>query len=100
MVDSQLQDGVSRLAYPLFVLYFMIKNKLLYRVDQQRGEIIEQLLVPKPYASKMLYLAHAHQLGGQLGGRKKPHMVLLARSQEEYCRHCADCQLHSPKVTY
>lgn len=72
VVEAQLQDRVSRLTYP----HFMIKNKLLYRVDQQRGEIVEQCLVPKPYASKVLYLAHTHLLGGHLGAEKTYERIL------------------------
>lgn len=63
VIEGQPQVGVSRLTYP----HFMIKNRLLYRVDQRRGETINQLLVPKPYTTKVLYLAHTHLLGGHLG---------------------------------
>ncbi len=72
MIEGQLREGVSRVTYP----YFMIKNKLLYRVDQRRGEICEQLLVPKAYTSKVLYLAHTHLLGGHLGSEKTYECIL------------------------
>lgn len=35
----------------------------MYRVVNVDNEVFEQLLVPKPYVSKVLYLAHSHVLG-------------------------------------
>ena len=51
--------------------HFMIKDKLLYRVTKKNSDICEQLLIPKEYASKVLYLAHSHLLGAHLGREKR-----------------------------
>src|SRR4029434_2005065 len=103
VIEGQKQDGVSQVSLP----HFMIKDKLLYRVTKKNSDICEQLLIPKEYASKVLYLAHSHLLGAHLGREKTYERVLsrfywpgVKRAVEEYCRHCAECQINSPKVEY
>ena len=103
VIEGQKQDGVSQVSFP----HFMIKDKLLYRVTKKNSDICEQLLIPKEYASKVLYLAHSHLLGAHLGREKTYERVLsrfywpgVKRAVEEYCRHCAECQINSPKVEY
>ena len=103
MIEGATQGGVSAPLAP----YFAIKGGLLYCVCQVRGEEVHQLLVPRPYVTKVLYLAHTHLLGAHLGMEKTYKRVVarfywpgVKKAVEEYCRHCATCQLHSPKVTY
>lgn len=103
VIEGKPQEGVSPPSYP----YFMVKNGLLYRICQVHGEEVEQLLVPRAYIPKVLYLAHTHLLGAHLGGEKTYERVMarfywpgVKKEVEEYCRHCAECQLHSPKVPY
>ena len=103
VIEGQKQDGVSQVSFP----HFMVKNKLLYRVTQKDSEICEQLLVPSEYVSKVLYLAHSHLLGAHLGREKTYDRVLsrfywpgVKKAVEEYCRHCGECQINSPKVAY
>ena len=102
VIEGTPQEGVSRPPYP----YFAVVDGLLYRFCQVRGEEVAQLLVPRPYVTKVLYLAHTHLLGAHLGGEKTYDRVTtrfywpgVKKAVEDYCRHCAECQLHSPKVT-
>ncbi|KAL2095474.1 hypothetical protein ACEWY4_010193 [Coilia grayii] len=67
----------------------------------------KQLVVPKEYVPKVLYLAHSHILGGHLGREKTYERILdrfywpgVKRAVEDYCRHCAECQINSPKVQF
>ena len=100
-VDGKLNDGVSVLNPP----YFCVNKGLLYRgVRGRDGEIVEQLLVPKSYVSRVLYLAHTHQLGAHLGVQKTYDRVLgrfywpgAKRAVESFCRHCPECQLVAPR---
>lgn len=100
---EDLADGVRPSHYP----HFMVKTGLLYRVVKKNDEVCNQLLVPKAYVSKVLYLAHSHPLGAHLGSEKTYERLTLRfywpgvkRAVEDYCQHCAECSLHSPKVTY
>ncbi|XP_035266158.1 uncharacterized protein LOC118223565 isoform X2 [Anguilla anguilla] len=102
-IDGMPRPGVSETTPP----YFLIEQGLLYRVSRVKEERVHQLLVPKTYISKVLYLAHTHLLGAHLGAEKTYERIIerfywpgVKRAVEEYCRHCADCQLHSPKVKY
>ena len=103
-VDGKLCDGVSELQPP----YFVVKNNLLYRgVKLETGEIIEQLLVPRQYISRVLYLAHSHQLGAHLGVKKTMDRIMarfywpgLKKAVEQFCRSCPECQLTAPKPTF
>ena len=100
LVEGVLQGRVSAPEPP----YFKVYNGLLYRVCVCQGVPTDQLLLPRGYTSKALYLAHTHLLGAHLG-MEKTHERLRTRfywpgikkAVEEYCRHCAECQLHSPK---
>ncbi|XP_064159231.1 uncharacterized protein LOC135236676 [Anguilla rostrata] len=62
-IEGQLQPGVSETTNP----HFTVDQGLLYRVYEAKGECHKQLLVPKTYVSKVLYLAHTHLLGAHLG---------------------------------
>ena len=101
-VDGALQSGVSALNHP----YFCVKKGLLYRgVRERGGGTIEQLLVPKPFVSRVLYLAHSHQLGAHLGVKKTYDRVAarfywpgVKRAVEDFCRHCAECQMVAPRT--
>ncbi len=102
-MDDQLIEGVSELPFP----HFAVKNNLLYRVIKIEWEVVEQLLVPKSYISRVLYLAHSHLLGAHLGTEKTYECILrrfywpgVKRAVEDYCRQCATCQKTSPKVIY
>lgn len=101
--SSEEHGEVSRLNFP----YFSVKKGLLYRNVKEGEEMISQLLVPRSHVSKVLYLAHSHALGAHLGMEKTYERVTsrfywpgVKREVEDYCRQCAECQLHSPKVTY
>ena len=61
--DGQAHDPVSHSVHPFFVT----KNTLLYRKSKKGDLIVDQLVVPQPYISKVLYLAHSHLLGAHLG---------------------------------
>lgn len=37
--------------------------------------MLEQLVVPKPFRSRVLHLAHSHVLGGHLGAAKTQEQV-------------------------
>lgn len=50
--------------------YFISNEGLLYRVCKKNDEIVEQLVVPKPYRWVVLELAYGHLLGGHLGAEK------------------------------
>ncbi|XP_061118150.1 uncharacterized protein LOC133141600 [Conger conger] len=102
-IEGVPQGGVSRPTLP----YFKVRNCLIYRACTVNGEEIDQLLVPQSHTSKILYLAHTHLLGAHLGREKTQERILswfywpgIKRAVEDYCRQCAVCQLHSPKVTY
>ena len=68
------------------------------------GEPIEQLLVPKSYVTRVLYLAHSHQLGAHLGVQKTHDRITarfywpgIKRAVEDFCRSCEVCQKTSPR---
>ena len=58
--------------------HFSTKGGLLYRVVEKEGEVIEQLLVPRPYISKVLFMAHSNMLGAHLGMDKTRERVLAS----------------------
>ena len=100
-VEGKLCEGVSELSPP----YFFVKNGLLYRgAVAKGGEPIEQLLVPKSYVTRVLYLAHSHQLGAHLGVQKTHDRITarfywpgIKRAVEDFCRSCEVCQKTSPR---
>lgn len=85
--------------------YFCIRTGLLYRGCKDRsGKIIEQLSVPKSHVSRVLHLAHSHQLGAHLGVQKTYDRVMerfywpgAKRAIENFCRSCPECQLPAPR---
>ena len=100
-IDGKYNTGVSELNPP----YFCVNNGLLYRgVKGRGGDIYEQLLVPKAFVSRVLYLAHTHQLGAHLGVQKTYDRVVgrfywpgAKRAVENFCRQCPECQLVAPR---
>ena len=59
----------------------------------------EQLVVPRPYVSKVLFMAHTHVLGAHLGMDKTRERILdrfywpgIKRDVTEYCQGCLECQ--------
>ena len=72
--------------------HFITKGTLLYRVVETAGGVTEQLVVPRAYVSKVLYMAHTHLLGAHLGMDKTRERVLarfywpgVKRDVERYC---------------
>ena len=70
----------------------------MYRVAQRGGEETEQLIVPRTYVSKVLYMAHTHLLGAHLGMDKTRDRILnrfywpgVKKDVEDYCRTCPKC---------
>ncbi|KAK0143307.1 hypothetical protein N1851_018559 [Merluccius polli] len=95
------QDSVSRRQYT----HFSTRGGLLYRVVQRGGEETEQLIVPRTYVSKVLYMAHIHLLGAHLGMDKTRDRILnrfywpgVKKDVEDYCRACPECQRTAPSV--
>ena len=96
------RDSVSDRRYP----HFSTRGGLLYRVVQRGGKEVEQLVVPRPYVSKVLYMAHTHLLGAHLGVDKTRDRILdrffwpgVKRNVEDYCRACPECQHTAPRPT-
>ena len=100
-VDGQLCSGVSALSPP----YFVVNKGLVYRgVKDRSGDIVEQLLVPNAYVSRVLYLAHTHQLGAHLGEKKTYDRIVarfywpgIKRAVADFCRACPECQINAPR---
>ena len=66
----------------------------------------EQLVVPRPYVSKVLFMAHTHLLGAHLGMDKTRDRVLarfywpgVKRDVEQHCQMCLKCQRVAPRAT-
>ena len=100
--DGQNRDSLSRAPYP----HFSTRGGLLYRVVEKGGDVTEQLVVPRPYVSKVLYMAHTHLLGAHLGMDKTRDRVLarfywpgVKRDVERYCQGCPECQRVAPRPT-
>ena len=103
VVEGRRVEGVSQLVFP----HFSVKKGLLYRVVKRDELIVDQLLVPKCYVPKVLYLAHSHLLGAHLGVEKTYDRILgrfywpgVKRAVQDYCRSCRECQKTAPKVAY
>uniref|UniRef100_A0A8C0INR0 Gypsy retrotransposon integrase-like protein 1 n=1 Tax=Chelonoidis abingdonii TaxID=106734 RepID=A0A8C0INR0_CHEAB len=84
--------------------YYVLKHDLLYRIEQIRGEEVEQLLVPRKHIRAVLELAHSHLFGGHLGVDKTLDRILrrlywpgIWAEVQRYCASCPECQLHSPR---
>lgn len=103
-IDGNLCPGVNELPNP----HFCIRNGLLYRgVQAKGGDLVEQLLVPKKYVSRVLYLAHTHQLGAHLGVQKTFDRVVarfywpgVKGAIEQFCRECPECQKTAPRPNF
>ena len=98
--EGGTRDSVSSRQYP----HFSTRGGLLYRVVQRGGEEAEQLVVPRTYVSKVLYMAHTHLLGAHLGMDKTRDRILhrfywpgVKKNVEEYCRACPECQRMAPR---
>ncbi|XP_059923375.1 uncharacterized protein LOC132469424 [Gadus macrocephalus] len=94
------RDSVSDRQYP----HFSTRGGLLYRVVQRGGKEVEQLVIPRPYVSKVLYMAHTHLLGAHLGMDKTRDRILnrfywVKRNVEDYCRARPECQRTAPRPT-
>ncbi|XP_077964207.1 uncharacterized protein LOC144411428 [Gasterosteus aculeatus] len=103
VVEGEPVAGVSASTFP----HFSIKNGLLYRVAKLEERVVEQLLVPKRYINKVLYLAHSHLLGAHLGVEKTYDRVRerfywpgVKKAVQDYCQICPQCQKTAPKVNY
>ena len=48
----------------------------MYWVVERGGVVTEQLVVPRPYVSKVLFMAHSHLLGAHLGMDKTRARIL------------------------
>ncbi|XP_069089507.1 uncharacterized protein [Pleurodeles waltl] len=83
--------------------YFLIYKDLLYRVITNANGEKRQLVVPEPYRTQVLFLAH-NQPGGGHCGREKTEEYLLRRFYwpgvyahiRRYCAQCPKCQLVEP----
>ena len=58
--DGHARDSVSTLSYQHFCTR---SDHLLYRVTERAGVIVEQLVVARPYTSKVLFMAHTRPRG-------------------------------------
>ena len=100
--DGQVRDSVSTLPHP----HFCTRSGLLYRVVEREGAVMEQLVLPRPYVSKVLFMAHTHVLGAHLGMDKTRDRILdqfywpgIKRDVTEYCQACPECQHTAPRPT-
>ena len=101
VIDGVRDAAVSELNTP----YFLVKKGMLYRVAKNKlGDDVEQLLVPKQFITKVLYLAHSHQLGAHLGVDKTYERIVarfywpgVRRAVAEFCQACDVCQKTAPR---
>ena len=99
--DGQARDSVSHTPHP----HFSTRGGLLYRVASGEGGVREQLVVPRSYVSKVLFMAHTHLLGAHLGMDKTRERVLarfywpgVKRDVERHCQGCPECQRVAPRA--
>ena len=75
--------------------HFSAKGGLLFRVVEKGGKVIEQLLVPRPYVSKVLFMAHLPLLGAHLGMDKTRERILArfywTGVKGDVVRYCQSC---------
>ena len=103
-IHGEKSGAVSTLNPP----YFIVKNGLLYRrIQSVEGDVIDQLLVPKNYISRVLYLGHTHQLGAHLGVKKTYDRIVarfywpgIKKAVENFCRTCPECQMVAPRPSF
>ena len=86
--------------------HFSTKGGLLYRVVEGEGGVREQLVVPRAYVSKVLFMAHTHLMGAHLGMDKTQGRVLarfyyseVKRDVERHCQGCPECQRVAPRTS-
>ena len=90
------------------VSWFVVENDLLFRYFQSpkvsNNKIIKQLVVPLPYRTMVMKLAHDCILSGHFGIRKTSDRVLsnfywpgVQGDINRYCRSCDVCQRTLPK---
>ena len=98
--DGQARESVSNLPHP----HFSTRAGLLYRVIERGGVVTEQLVVPRSYVSKVLFMAHSHLLGAHLGMDKTRDRILdrfywpgVKRDVTQYCQACSECQRTAPR---
>ena len=98
--DGQARESVSCQPHP----HFSTRGGLLYRVGERGGVVTEQLVVPRPYVSKVLFMAHTHLLGAHLGMDKTRDRILdrfywpgVKKDVVQYCQACPDCQRTAPR---
>ena len=65
----------------------------------------EQLVVPRPYVSQVLFMAHSHLLGAPLGMNKTRERITARFYWPEvkgdvvrYCQTCPECQCTAPET--
>uniref|UniRef100_A0A803J7L8 Gypsy retrotransposon integrase-like protein 1 n=1 Tax=Xenopus tropicalis TaxID=8364 RepID=A0A803J7L8_XENTR len=100
VVDGEPVEPGLRVTYP----HMAVKGDLLYQMSKKSDEVIEQLVVPKPYRKIVLDLAHSHIMGGHLGVEKTTERILqrffwpgVYREVKDYCGSCPVCQISAPK---
>ncbi|XP_041482248.1 uncharacterized protein LOC121429309 [Lytechinus variegatus] len=102
------EKGESKLVGKNSEVRFYFKNGLLFReyrsLGNTQGKTFTQLLVPKPFRSQVLRLAHDSALAGHLKTRKTIDRILtqffwpgLQSDVKRYCASCDACQRTMPK---
>lgn len=78
--------------------YMALKNNLPFQVIKQGEEVVEQLVVPKPYSQMVLDLVHGHILGGHLDiDITKERIVAWSRCRcQRIFWSCPECQYSAP----
>ena len=100
--------GESKLVGKNSEVRFYFKNGLLFReyrsLGNSQGKTFNQLVVPKPFRSQVLRLAHDSALSGHLKTRKTTDRILtqffwpgLQSDVKRYCASCDACQRTMPK---
>ena len=71
---------------------------------EKGGVVREQLVVPRPYVNKVLFMAHSHLLGAHLGMDKTRERILdrfywpgLKNDVVRFCQACPQCQRTAPR---
>jgi len=99
-IKGKLAPSLGKLTYPCFTF----KNNMLYYTKKTEGQTRDMLVVPKPYVSTVLHLAHSHVLGAHLGVEKTRQRIVsrfhwpgVVRAVEDYWSTCMECQKMIPK---
>ena len=71
---------------------------------EKGGVVREQLVVPRPYVNKVLFMAHSHLLGAHLGMDKTRERILdrfywpgVKNDVVRICQTCPKCQRTAPR---